>query len=318
MAERDVARFKRAKEKGPTGYARAGSRRKVHMPGTRIAIIGGSGLYDIDGFLDKKSIKMDTPFGEPSDAFIAGRLHNKEIVFLPRHGKSHSISPSHVNYRANIYALKKMNVTRIISVSACGSLKEELKPLDFVIPSQFIDRTGGKRLDTFFDEDLVAHVGFAEPVCGALTQALYNAGKKLGLGMHLGGTYVNMEGPAFSTKAESNLYRSWNADIIGMTNLTEAKLAREAEICYATLASITDYDCWYDKAESVSVDAIIHNLNMSVQNAKKIIKEVIPAMAEYEDCPCRRSLKDAMVTPLGAVSEKTKVKLRLLLKKYEK
>ena len=211
----------------------------------KIGIIGGSGLYQIEGLKKVKAVSVTTPFGKPSDKLITGILHNKEVVFLPRHGVGHRINPSKINYRANIYAMKKFGVDRIISVTACGSLKEELKPLDFVVPDQFVDRTNQARPITFFDDGIVAHIVFAHPVCKDLANVVYTSAKNISQRVHKGGIYINMEGPAFSTLAESNLYRSWGMDIIGMTNMSEAKLAREAEICYSTLAAITDYDCWY-------------------------------------------------------------------------
>ncbi|MCM8780640.1 MAG: S-methyl-5'-thioadenosine phosphorylase, partial [Candidatus Omnitrophica bacterium] len=211
----------------------------------RIGIIGGSGLYDLEGIKDVRQEELDTPFGKPSDKFTIGTLEDREIVFLPRHGVGHRIPPSQINYRANIFGMKKLGVERIISVTACGSLKEEIKPLDFVIVDQFVDRTNYARKTSFFDEGIVAHIMFAHPVCEELSSILYETANTLRLDVHKGGTYLNMEGPAFSTLAESQLYRSWGMDVIGMTNMSEAKLAREAEICYATLAAVTDYDCWH-------------------------------------------------------------------------
>lgn len=285
---------------------------------SKIGIIGGSGLYDMEDLKNKKWIKITTPFGEPSDEYLTGKLQNKEVVFLPRHGRGHRILPSELNYRANIYGMKKLGVDRIISVSACGSLKEHLKPLDLVIPNQFVDRTNQKRLMTFFGEGIVAHIGFANPVCEDLSRLLYEVAKRLKISAHYGGTYINMEGPAFSTKAESNLYRSWEMDIIGMTNMPEAKLAREAEICYATLAFVTDYDCWHQTEEVVTIDTVIENLQKSVNNAKQILLKAMSKISEKRTCPCKDALKDAVITPLSMVPNKTKKKLELLLKKYEK
>jgi len=281
----------------------------------RIGIFGGSGLYKFEGVKIKKQLEVNTPFGKPSDNILILEINNREVVFLPRHGKNHNLSPSNINYRANIYAMKKLNVGWIISVSACGSLKEEIRPLDFVLPLQFFDRTKGIRKDTFFDNDLVVHISFDEPICKNLAEYLYNTIKRLNLNVHFGGTYVNIEGPQFSTLAESNLYRSFGMDIIGMTNLTEAKLAREAEICYATLASVTDYDCWNTK-EKVNVDVILSNLKKNVENSKNILKEVISIIPDNRDCKCKDSLKYAIVTNKSAIPKKTKDKLKLLLKKY--
>lgn len=286
----------------------------------KIGIIGGSGFYHIDGINDIKQTRVKTPFGEPSSEFVTGILEGKEVVFLARHDKGHRILPSEINYRANIYGMKKLGVERIISVSACGSLKEELKPLDIVIPTQFVDRTNYGRKMTFFGSGIVAHIGFADPVCPHLSKALYDAGVKAGATMHLGGTYINMEGPQFSTKAESYLYRSWGMDIIGMTNLAEAKLAREAEICYATLACVTDYDCWHmDQAvESVSIEMIIQNLCKNVDMSKVIVKTVLNKLDERRTCVCASALKDAIITGPEVIPQKTKKDLGLIIGKYIK
>ncbi len=286
----------------------------------KIGIIGGSGFYHIDGIKDVKKVSVKTPFGSPSDDFMIGSLGGREVVFLARHGKGHRILPSELNYRANIYGMKKLGVTRIISVSACGSLKEELAPLDIVIPGQFVDRTNKGRVMTFFGDGIVAHIPFADPVCAGLSEALAEAGRKVGARIHLGGTYVNMEGPQFSTKAESKLYRSWGMDIIGMTNLGEAKLAREAEICYATLACITDYDCWRmdEVSESVTLDMIISNLLKNVDVSKNILKTVIPVLAEERSCACATALKDSIVTRPEVIPAAAKKKLKLIIGKYVK
>lgn len=287
----------------------------------KIGIIGGSGFYHIDGIKNTKRVKIKTPFGEPSDEYVTGILGGAEVVFLARHGNGHRILPSELNYCANIWGMKKMGVDRIISVSACGSLKEELKPLDIVIPDQFLDRTNQARRMTFFGDGAVAHIAFADPVCPDLSKALYEAGRSSGATMHMGGTYINMEGPQFSTKAESNLYRSWNVDIIGMTNMGEAKVAREAEICYATLACITDYDCWrMDRScETVSVEMIIQNLLKNVEKSKSIIKTVLPVLKKSErSCACANALKDAIVTRPEVIPEKTKKRLKLIIGKYVK
>ncbi len=287
----------------------------------KIGIIGGSGFYHIDGIKNTKCVKIKTPFGEPSDEYVPGVLEGAEVVFLARHGKGHRILPSELNYCANIWGMKKLGVERIISVSACGSLKEELKPLDIVIPDQFLDRTNQARRMTFFGDGAVAHIGFADPVCPDLSKALYESGKKAGATMHMGGIYINMEGPQFSTKAESNLYRSWGVGIIGMTNMGEAKVAREAEICYATLACITDYDCWrMDKScETVSIEMIIQNLLKNVERSKNIVKKVLPVLKKSNrTCACATALKDAIVTRPEDIPAKTKKKLELIIGKYIK
>lgn len=283
-----------------------------------IGIIGGSGFYHVEGLTDVKKIAVKTPFGEPSDRIVTGTLEGKSVAFLVRHGAGHRIMPSEVNYRANIYAMKKLGVERIISVSACGSLKKELKPLDIVIPDQFVDRTNRGRIMTFFGDGIVAHVPFAEPVCPELSKALYDAACAVGATAHLGGTYLNMEGPQFSTRAESRIYRSWGMDIIGMTNLAEAKLAREAEICYATLACITDYDCWHmdETTESVTLDIIIGNLNKNVATSKNILKTVLRAMGPGHRCACGAALKDSIVTRPEYIPAKTRQRLKIIVGKY--
>lgn len=283
---------------------------------SKIGIIGGSGLYNIEGIKKLREVKITTPFGAPSDTFKIGELEGVEVVFLPRHNKKHNISPSEINYRANIFGMKKLGVERIVSVSACGSLKKELKPLDFVIPYQFVDRTNHARKMSFFEKGIVAHVSFADPVCLSMASIVYDSAKKLGMDVHLGGTYLNMEGPAFSTKAESNLYRSWGMDIIGMTNMAEARLAREAEICFTTLAAITDYDCWYEAGESVSVEMVIANLCKNTDNAKRIIKEFLPKIAGQRTCSCKDALKYSIVTPQKSISKATKKRLSILIDKY--
>ena len=282
----------------------------------KIGIIGGSGLYDIDGITRIEKIRIETPFGNPSDEFISGNLEGKEIVFLPRHGRGHKILPSELNYRANIYAMKKLGVERIISVSAVGSLKEEVKPQDFVLPDQFVDRTNQARKTTFFGQGVVAHIGFAEPVCPVLSEALFEAAKGLGLTIHPKGTYLNMEGPAFSTRAESELYKSWGMDVIGMTNMPEARLAREAEICYASLAMVTDYDCWYAKEETVSVDLIIQNMRKNIQNARKLIKSAITRIPQKRDCLCAQALKDAIITQVKEIPGEVRKNLNIIIGKY--
>lgn len=283
----------------------------------RIGIIGGSGLYDIEGLRNTRSQRVSTPFGEPSDEFMLGELEGKEVVFLPRHGRGHKILPSEINYRANIFGMKKLGVDRIISVSAVGSFKEELKPLDMVIPDQFVDRTNQARKTTFFGDGIVAHISFADPVCPELCGVLHESGKKVGATLHKGGTYLNMEGPAFSTRAESLLYKIWGMDIIGMTNMAEARLAREAEICFSTLAMVTDYDCWHT-SEDVTVDIIIQNLMKNTEMAKRIIKEVVRSIPERGKCSCGSSLKDAIITARDAIPASTKKKLDIIVGKYLK
>ena len=283
----------------------------------KIGIIGGSGLYNIEGLKKVKETSVATPFGKPSDNYITGTLDGFDVVFLPRHGRGHRILPSELNFRANIYGMKKLGVEKIISVSACGSLKEGLKPLDFVIPNQFVDRAQGRK-STFFGNGIVAHVGFADPVCPEASKALYNAAKKANVTAHLGGTYLNMEGPAFSTKAESNLYRAWGMDIIGMTNMQEAKLARESEICYATLAAVTDYDCWREAQETVTVDMIISNLLKNVENSKKIIRLSLPALSRNRKCSCSEALKYAIVTDRSRIPVRIKKDLKIIIGKYIK
>jgi len=283
---------------------------------SRIGIIGGSGLYQIEGIKNIKEVSVTTPFGNPSDKFTIGNLEGKEVVFLPRHGRGHRISPSEINFRANIYAMKKLGVERIISVTTCGSLKEEMKPLDFVVVDQFVDRTNQARKMTFFGDGIVAHVIFAHPICPELSKLIYEAGESLKLNMHQKGTYLNMEGPAFSTLAESNLYRSWGMDIIGMTNMPEAKLAREAEICFSTLAAVTDYDCWHSEHESVTIDMIIQNLLKNVENAKKILSLVIKNLPAQRSCACKDTLKYAIITDKKLIPAKVKKDLKIIIGKY--
>jgi 5'-methylthioadenosine phosphorylase len=284
----------------------------------RIGIIGGSGLYNVEGINIKDRLKVKTPFGEPSGQLIVGDLEGREVVFLPRHDVGHRIPPSHINYRANIFAMKKLGVERIISVAACGSLKEEYKPLDFVAVDQFVDRTNYARDASFFTEGLVVHIEFAHPVCGQMHRTICDSAKRLGIKIHEKGTYLNMEGPAFSTLAESNLYRSWGMDIIGMTNFAEAKLAREAEICYSTLAAVTDYDCWHPTHASVSIDMIISNLHKNVDNAKKIFTSVIKNLPEERACNCANALKFAILTDKKIIPAKVKRDLDILIGKYVK
>jgi 5'-methylthioadenosine phosphorylase len=284
----------------------------------KIGIIGGSGLYDIEGINEVKEILAATPFGKPSDKFKIGRLEGKEVVFLPRHGRGHRLSPSEINYRANIWAMKKLGVDRIISVTACGSLREDLRPMDFVLPDQFVDRTNQARKMTFFENGIVAHISFADPVCDELRQIIYNTIKELSIPVHMGGTYINMEGPAFSTRAESDLYRSWGMDVIGMTNMGEAKLAREAQICYVTLAAVTDYDCWFRSQENVTADMVVRNLLKNVDNSKKILKNIVRNMPAERSCTCGRALKDAIITDKKLIPAKSKRDLDIIIGEYFK
>lgn len=279
-----------------------------------IGIIGGSGLYSMPGFEAHEERTLNTPWGAPSDAYVVGQLAGKEVAFLARHGRGHRISPSELNFRANIYGMKMLGVERILSLSAVGSLKEEHKPLDFVIPDQFVDRTGG-RISTFFGEGLVAHISFAHPICSQLAQVAQRAAKTSGVTAKLGGTYLCMEGPAFSTLAESNLYRSWGMDVIGMTNLQEAKLAREAELCYTTIAMVTDYDCWHPDHDAVTVNDIIANLTQNAANAAKLVTEAVRSMPQRE-CKCGSALAHALITDRKVIPEATRNKLELLVGKY--
>jgi len=285
------------------------------MPHAKIAVIGGSGLYDIEGMMEVEELDIKTPFGKPSDTIVVGRLEGVRVAFLPRHGRGHRILPTEVPSRANIYALKSLGVEHIIAINSVGSLKEALKPGDLLIPDQLIDRTC-RRVNTFFGEGIVAHIPFAEPFCPALRQVVYQAGKDAGATVHRGGTYVVMEGPAFSTKAESYLYRSWEVDIIGMTALPEARLAREAEICYAIIACITDYDCWHEVHESVTAEVIIKRQHQNVDTAKKIIKLSLGRVPEKRDCDCATALSTAFVTNPVMMPEEQKPRLDLLIGKY--
>ena len=280
-----------------------------------IGVIGGSGLYSIPGFTEHNEVAMDTPFGKPSDNFIVGQLEGKEVAFLARHGRGHRISPSELNFRANIYGMKSLGVERIVSLSAVGSLKEEHKPLDFVIPDQFVDRTRG-RISTFFGDGLVAHVSFADPVCPQLASTVDDACRAAGVNVKKGGTYICMEGPVFSTKAESNLYRSWGMDVIGMTNLQEAKLAREAEICYVTMAMVTDYDCWHPDHDAVEVSDIIRVLTQNAANAAQVVAESVRAMPGERTCKCGSSLRHALITDKRLVPPDTLRKLEPIVGKY--
>jgi 5'-methylthioadenosine phosphorylase len=285
-------------------------------PRVQTGILGGTGLYEIDGITNVREVEMETPFGRPSDAYIVGEIDNKTVVFLSRHGRGHRLLPAEVNYRANIFGFKKLGVERILSVNSCGSLKEEIKPLDIVLSNQFIDRT--HRKNSFFGDGIAAHVAFADPVCPVVAGILYDAARDLGLRIHRGGTYVCIEGPTFSTRAESNLYRRWGCDVVGMTSVTEAKLAREAEICYATMNLVTDYDCWREDEEGVSVEMILDNLRRNVDHAKSVIKRAITALAKEreERCGCGEALRCAIVTHPELIPEKKKNELWPLIHKY--
>jgi len=282
---------------------------------TGIGIIGGSGLYSMPGFEVHEERVLETPWGAPSDAYVVGKLAGKEVAFLSRHGRGHRLSPSELNFRANIYGMKMVGVERILSLSAVGSLKEEHKPLDFVLPDQFVDRTRG-RVSTFFGEGLVAHISFAHPICPQLAQVAHRAAQAAGITAKLGGTYLCMEGPAFSTLAESKLYRGWGMDVIGMTNLQEAKLAREAEICYTTIAMVTDYDCWHAEHDAVTVNDIIANLMKNAENAAKVVAEAVARMPEARSCKCGAALSHAIITDRKVAPDSTRKKLDLLIGKY--
>ena len=285
------------------------------MPDAQIGIIGGSGLYHMPGLTHVHEVKQSTPFGDPSDAYVLGTLEGHKVAFLARHGRGHRLLPTELNFRANIYGFKQLGVDRVLSVSAVGSLKEEHKPLDFVIPDQFFDRTR-HRVDTFFGDGVVAHIGFADPVCPQLSEVVEAACRTAGVTGKRGGTYLNMEGPQFSTKAESNVYRSWGMDVIGMTNLQEAKLAREAEICYVTVAMVTDYDCWHPHHDSVTVDQIIAVLVKNAENAAKVVRETVAAMPASRTCKCGSVLAHAIITERDKIPAATRHKLNLILGKY--
>ncbi|HEV2351916.1 MAG TPA: S-methyl-5'-thioadenosine phosphorylase [Terriglobia bacterium] len=285
------------------------------MTDAEIGIIGGSGLYNMPELARVREVRVTTPFGKPSDAYILGVLEGRKVAFLARHGRGHVRMPSELNFRANIYGFKKLGVNRIISASAVGSLKEELRPLDMVLPLQFFDRTVS-RPSTFFGGGIVAHISFAEPMCPTVVKALEKACSDSGVPHHLGGTYVCIEGPAFSTIAESNTYRAWGMDIVGMTNLQEAKLAREAEICYATLAMVTDYDCWHPAHDAVTVTQVIEYLTRNVQNAQKIIRQAVGEMPRERACKCGKALTHAIMTDRKNIPARTKTRLSLLIKKY--
>jgi 5'-methylthioadenosine phosphorylase len=282
-----------------------------------VGIIGGSGLYEMEALTDVTRVSLDTPFGAPSDAYIIGTLGGKQVAFLPRHARGHQLSPSELNFRANIYGFKKLGVEQIISVTAVGSLREHIRPLDIVVPDQFFDCTK-KRAGTFFAEGLVAHIAFADPVCPHLADLVYKGATKAAVSVHRGGTLLCIEGPAFSTRAESNVYRQWGMDIIGMTSLQEAKLAREAEICYAAMALVTDFDCWHEEESEVNVETVVQNLNKNISIAKQIIQMVVPRIWKKRVCRCATALKDAIMTKTEDIPPETLKKLDLLVGKYLK
>jgi 5'-methylthioadenosine phosphorylase len=299
-----------AKRKSPFGA-------KASSTGTQasIGIIGGSGLYSMAGLTSPREIKVKTPFGDPSEAIVLGTLEGKRVAFLARHGRGHRILPSEINYRANIYAMKLLGVERIISVSAVGSLQEDLRPGEFLVPDQFVDRTR-QRVSTFFGEGLVAHVSFAHPTCAQVSGALADASVHCAVKVHRRGTYICMEGPQFSTLAEANMHRQLHFEVVGMTNATEAKLAREAELCYSTIAMITDYDCWHPEHESVTAAQIIATLSQNAENAQRVLREAVRALPKDRSCKCGAALKHALVTDLKLVAPATKRRLAAILAKY--
>ena len=285
------------------------------MEKAEIGIIGGSGLYEMEGLTDKIRVVIKTPFGQPSDAFVLGRLNGRSVAFLARHGKGHRILPGEINFRANIWGMKKLGVTRIIAVSAVGSMKEDHHPGDVVFPDQFFDHTKNRK-STFFGEGVVAHISFADPVCPDLRQTLLKSARECGSNVYDGGVYICIEGPQFSSRGESLIYRRWGVDVIGMTNATEAKLAREAEICYSTMALVTDYDCWHQSMEAVSVEAVLEVLQKNIALSKKIIQNAIPLVSENRTCFCESALRNSVITSMNAIPGKTRKKLDLLLGKY--
>ena len=287
------------------------------MSSIRVAVIGGSGLYEMSGFELIEEKELQTPFGDPSDKIVIGRLEGVEIAFLPRHGKGHFILPSEINYRANIWALKKLGAEFIIASAACGSLREDIHPGDIVIIDQFIDRTK-RRIDTFMGEGIVGHLVFADPICPNLAEVLYQSAKDLGLRVHKGGTYVCIEGPSFSTRAESRLYQSWGADVIGMTNLTEAKLAKEAELCYASIALCTDYDCWRQTGEVVTIEQVLEVMRQNIENCQKIIRQAVKNLPKERTCPCPKIMENAIITAQEKIPEKIKKDLEIIVGKYLK
>ena len=285
------------------------------MSGPAIGVIGGSGLYELDGITDVRWRRVRTPFGDPSDEYCTGTFAGRPVIFLPRHGRGHRLTPSELNFRANIWGMKSLGAEWIVSISAVGSMKETIHPLDLVVPDQFFDATK-RRVSTFFGDGIVAHVGMADPVCPTLAAALEKAARATGAGVHRGGTYVCIEGPQFSTKAESRIYRGWGVDVIGMTNMPEAKLAREAELCYATLALVTDYDVWHPGHDAVTVEAVIQTLLKNVETAKDVLRRVIPAVGGPRTCACPSLLRNAVITSPAAFPLGTRRRLDLLLGKY--
>ena len=285
------------------------------MSEAAIGVIGGSGLYELEGLTDVRWRRVRTPFGDPSDEFCTGVYEGRRVVFLPRHGRGHRLTPSELNFRANIWGLKSLGVEWVVSISAVGSMKETIHPLDLVLPSQFFDATR-RRVSSFFGDGIVAHVGMADPVCPTLAGTLEKAARATGATVHRGGTYICIEGPQFSTRAESRIYRGWGVDVIGMTNVPEVKLAREAELCYATLALVTDYDVWHESHDAVSVEAVIQNLLKNVATAKDVLRRVIPAVGGPRACPCPRLLESAVITSPAAFPLATRRRLDLLLGKY--
>ena len=284
-------------------------------PQAQIGIIGGSGLYHMEGFTHLKEVRIETPFGKPSDAITLGTFHGIRVAFLARHGRGHRTLPSAINYRANIHALKALGVTRVFSVSAVGSMKETIRPGDFVLPDQFIDRTT-QRDNTFFDQGIVAHVAFADPLCGTLSTVLEKASQGVSVKVHRPGTYLCIEGPQFSSRAESFLYRQWGVDVIGMTNIPEAKLAREAELCYATLALVTDYDCWHETEEAVSVGAILSIMHQNVETAKIVLRHALELAKDLGPCSCQTALEHAVITPLDRMSQTLRKRYQVLLRRH--
>lgn len=291
------------------------TKRNVKQERVKVGVIGGSGLYEMEGLTDIRKRKIDTPFGKPSDDYLVGTLFGRKIAFLPRHGRGHRIMPSDINYRANIYGMKMLGVERIISVSAVGSMREEIKPGDIVIPDQFYDHTRQRRC-TFFGSGIVAHVGMADPVCSDLGRILIDAGVKVGATVHRGGTYICMEGPQFSTRAESMVYRQWNMDVIGMTNATESKLAREAEICYSTIALATDYDCWHHSEEAVTVEAVLEVMRHNIEVSKSMISQAVQALPVNRTCGCGESLRNTIMTPAKLIPAKMRKDLAPIIGKY--
>jgi len=280
-----------------------------------IGIIGGSGLYDLQGLERVREVRPSTPFGQPSDALVLGTVDGVRVAFLARHGRGHRIGPSEINYRANIYALKSVGVTRVVSVSAVGSMKETVRPGEVVLPDQFVDLTK-RRIGTFFEQGIVAHVAFAEPICHALATSLYKAAQDVGASVHQRGVYLCIEGPQFSSRGESNIYRQWGVDVIGMTNLPEAKLAREAELCYVTLALVTDYDCWHDTEAAVTVEAVLATLHKNVELAKRLLRAAMPLVTGPRSCGCGRALEHAILTSPQQIPKGTRKRLHLLLGRY--